>query len=191
MRTDPVPIEGAHNIKPGAIQAGPNGAVGGRGTFLGRLARRLLTRLIGDLVEGNGPGPELLGSSFPARVLAGGAFKIFGHLPDCAELGPWRAPACELLRSADRLARGRLASSGRCHSRRLDARPRTPRGRVPAGRQPKSGAAGGGGGGGSAGDGGGGGSDPGEPGGDGDPDPESPAVEGSQSVVCRGGRHGS
>jgi len=191
MRTDSVPIEGANNVKPDAIQVGLNGFAGSRGTFLGRLVRRLLTHLIGDLVEANGRGHELLGFSFSTRVLAGGAFKIFGHLPDCAELGPWRAPARELLRSADRLARGRSARSGRCHSRRVDARPRAPRPRVPAGRQPKSGAAGGGGGDGSAGDGGDGGSDPGEPGGDGDPDPEAPALESRQSVVCRGGRHGS
>jgi hypothetical protein len=190
MRTDSVPIGGAHNVKPDAIQVGLNGFAGSRGTFLGRLVRRLLTHLIGDLVEANGRGHELLGFSFSTRVLAGDAFKIVGHLPDCTEHGPWRAPARELLRSADRLARGRLARSGRCHSRRVDARPRAPRRRVPAGRQPKSGAAGGGGDG-SAGDGGGGGSDPAEPGGDGDPDPEAPAVESRQSVVCRGGRHGS
>jgi hypothetical protein len=190
MRTDPVPIEGAHNIKPGAIQAGLNGSVEGRRTFGGRLVRQLLTHLIGDLVEAKGRGHELLGSSFPASVLAGDTFKIVGHLPDCTELGPWRAQARELLRWADRVVRGRSASSGRCHSRRLDARPRAPRRQVLAGRQPKSSAAAGGGNG-SAGDGGGGGSDPAEPGGAGDPDPEAPVVEDSQSVVCRGGRHGS
>jgi hypothetical protein len=143
--TDPVSIGDVRKAKPGAIQAGLNGSVGRLGTFLGGLVRRLLTHPIGDLVEANGRRHELPSFSFPARVLAGGAFKIFGHLPDCAELGPWRAPARELLRSADRLARGRLASSGRCHSRRLDARPRTPRRRVPAGRQRQSGVGGGGG----------------------------------------------
>jgi hypothetical protein len=188
--TDPVSIGDVRKANPGAIQAGLDGSVGRLGTFLGGLVRRLLTHPIGDLVEANGRRHELLSFSFPARVLAGDTFKIVENLPDCAELGPWRAPARELLRSADRLVRGRLASSSRCHSRRLDARPRTPRRRVPAGRQSRSGAAGGGGDG-SAGDGGGGGSDPGEPGGDGDPDPEAPAVEGSQRVVCRGGRHGS
>jgi uncharacterized membrane protein YgcG len=49
----------------------------------------------------------------------------------------------------------------------------------------------GGGGDGSPGDGGGGGSIGGDSGGDGDPDPEAPAVGGSESVVWRGGRHGS
>jgi len=49
----------------------------------------------------------------------------------------------------------------------------------------------GGGGDGSPGDGGGGDSSGGDSSGDGDPDPEAPAVGGSESVVWRGGRHGS
>jgi hypothetical protein len=190
MRTDPVPIGGVHIVKPGAIQAGLNGPVGRLGTFLGRLVRRQLTHLVGGLVSANEPRRESWFFSFSDSVLARGTFKIVENLPDCAELGPWRARARELLRSADRRVRSEFASSHRSHSRRLDSRPRAPRRREPAGRQSRSGAASGGGDG-SAGDGGGGGSDPGEPGGDGDPDPEAPAVESSQSLVCRGGRHGS
>jgi hypothetical protein len=188
--TDPVSIGDVRKAKPGAIQAGLNGSVGRLGTFLGGLVRRQLTYLASGLGPAKEPRRESLCSSFPASLLAGGTFQTFRNTPDCTELGFWRAPARELLRSADRRARSEFASSHREHSRRLEARPRAPRRREPTGRQPRSGAAGGGGGG-SAGDGGGGGSDPGEPGGDGDPDPEAPAVEGSQSLVCRGGRHGS
>lgn len=189
-RADPVPIRGAHKVKPGAIQAGLNGSVESLGAFFEWLARPQLTHPIYDLVDVHGRRRESLCSSTSTNVLAGDTFKILDHLPDCSGLGPWRAQARALLRSGDRLVRGRLARLSRCHSRRLDARPRSPRRLVPAGRQPESSAAGGGGDG-SAGDGGGGGSDPGELGGDGDPDAEASAVESGQRVVCRGGRHGS
>jgi hypothetical protein len=189
--TDPVSIGDVRKAKPGAIQAGLNGSVGRLGTFLGGLVRRQLTYLVSGLVPAKEPRRESLCSSFPVSLLAGGTFQTFRNPPDCTELGPWRAQARELLRSADRRVRSEFASSHRSHSRRLDSRPRAPRRREPAGRQSRSGAAGGGGGDGSAGDGGGGDSDAGEPGGDSDPDPEAPAVEGSQSVVCQGGRHGS
>jgi hypothetical protein len=104
----------------------------------GRLVRRQLAYLVGGLVPAKEPGRESLCSSFSVSLLAGNTFEALRNPPACTELGPWRAPARELLRSADRLARGRSASSGRCHSRRLDARPRAPRRRVPAGRQRQS-----------------------------------------------------
>jgi uncharacterized membrane protein YgcG len=111
----------------------------------GRLVRRQLAYLVGGFVPAKEPRRESLCSSFPTSLLAGGTFEIFRSPPDCTELGPWRAQARELQRWADRVVRGRSASSGRCHSRRLDARPRAPRRRVPASRQRQSGVGGGGG----------------------------------------------
>ena len=152
----------------------------------GRLVRGQFAYLVGGLVPVKKPRRESQRSSFPTSPLAGGTFEIFRNLPDCAELGPWRAQARELLRSANRLARGRLASSSRCRSRRLDARPRTPRGRVPAGRQRQSGVGGGG----SSGD----GSSSGDSSGDGDGSSGDPDDLGqpwpTAAAVHLGGRRG-
>ena len=144
MQIEPAPNEVAPEFGFVSLGACRNREVPRSCASSGRLVRRQLIYLVGDLIAAREPRRESLCSSFPASLLAGNTFEILRNPPDCAELGPWRAPARELLRSADRLVRGRLASSSRCHSRRLEARPRTPRRRVPASRQPKSSAGGGG-----------------------------------------------
>jgi hypothetical protein len=144
MQIEPAPNGVAPEFGFVNLGARPNRAVPRSCASSGRLVRRQLAYLVGDLVPAKKLSRESLCSSFPAIFLAGNTFKILRNPPDCTELGPWRAQARELLRSADRLARGRLASSHRSHSRRLDTRPRAPRRRVPASRQPESSAGGGG-----------------------------------------------
>ena len=145
MQIEPAPNGVAPEFGFVNLGARPNRAVPRSCASYGRLVRRQVSFLVVGLVPAKEPRRESWFFSFSDRVLAGGIFKIVENLPDCADLGPWRAQARELLRSAERRVRGECASSHRSHSRRLDARPRAPRGRVPAGRQRQSGVGGGGG----------------------------------------------